>query len=140
MWNDFKSFALKGNFLDLAIGVIIGAAFGKVVTSLVNDVLMPPLGLIIGQVDFSNLFLSLNGKHFESLSAARAAGAPTLNYGLFLNAIVDFSIVAFSIFLVIKQIQRLRIAEPAKAAAPAAPTAEEKVLVEIRDLLARRPQ
>ena len=140
MWNEFKKFALKGNALDLAIGVIIGAAFGKIVSSLVEDVLMPPLGLIIGKVDFSNLFLSLTGHHYDSLAAARAAGAPTLNYGVFLNNIINFLIVAFAIFILVQQINRLRSAPPAPQpeAAPAEPSEEVKLLTQIRDLLRSR--
>ena len=140
MWNEFKKFALKGNALDLAIGVIIGAAFGKIVSSLVDDVMMPPLGLIIGKVDFSNLFLSLTGKHYDSLAAAKAAGAPTLNYGVFLNNIINFLIVAFAIFILVQQINRLRSAPPAPQpeAAPAEPSEEVKLLTQIRDLLRSR--
>ncbi len=106
MLKDFKEFALKGNVLDMAVGVIIGAAFGKIVTSLVNDILMPPLGLLLGRLDFSNLFINLSGQDLPSLAAAKAAGAPTINYGLFLNTVIDFSIVAFSIFLIVKQVNR----------------------------------
>lgn len=142
MFKEFKEFAFKGNVLDLAVAVIIGAAFGKVVTSLVNDVLMPPFGLVLGKVDFSNLFLSLNGTSFASLQAAKAAGAPTLNYGLFINSIIDFLLVAFAIFIVIKQVNRIKakmVAEKAAAPAPA-PTLQEKLLTEIRDLLSSRPK
>lgn len=106
MLKDFKEFALKGNVLDMAVGVIIGAAFGKIVTSLVNDILMPPLGLLLGRLDFSNLFINLSGQDLPSLAAAKAAGASTINYGLFLNTVIDFSIVAFSIFLIVKQVNR----------------------------------
>lgn len=101
---EFKDFVARGNVVDLAVGVIIGASFGKIVTSLVNDVLMPPIGLILGHVDFSNLFLNLSDKHYDSLAAAKAAGAPTINYGLFVNALIDFSIVAFVIFILVKQV------------------------------------
>ncbi len=107
MWKEFKDFALRGNVIDLAIGVIIGSAFGKIITSLVNDIIMPPFGLILGKVDFSNLFISLNGQKFANLADAQAAGAPTLNYGLFINNVIDFLIVAFVIFLVIREINRL---------------------------------
>ncbi|HEU0117579.1 MAG TPA: large conductance mechanosensitive channel protein MscL [Alphaproteobacteria bacterium] len=103
---EFRDFAARGNVVDLAVGVIIGAAFGKIVTSLVNDVIMPPIGLILGKVDFSNLFIDLSGAHHESLAAAKAAGAPTINYGMFINTVIDFSIVAFVIFLIIKQMNR----------------------------------
>ena len=137
MWNEFKKFAIQGNALDLAVGVIIGAAFGKIVSSLVEDVLMPPLGLIIGRVDFSNLFLSLTGHHYDSLAAARAAGAPTINYGVFLNNIINFLIVAFAIFILVQQINRLRSA-PEKPSKPAEPSEEVQLLTQIRDLLRSR--
>ena len=120
MATEFKEFAVKGNVIDMAVGVIIGSAFGKIVSSLLADVLMPPIGRLLGNVDFSGLFISLNGQAYPSLVAAKAAGAPTLNYGVFLNTVVDFVIVAFVIFLVIKQINRLKRQEA--AAAPAAPT------------------
>lgn len=103
---EFKDFALKGNVLDLAVGVIIGAAFSKIVTSLVEDILMPPLGMAMGKVDFSSLFLSLNGQHYPSVAAAKAAGAPTINYGLFLNNILGFVIVALCVFLLVKAVNR----------------------------------
>ena len=139
MWNEFKKFAIQGNALDLAVGVIIGAAFGKIVSSLVDDVLMPPLGLIIGRVDFSNLFVTLTGQHYDSLAAAKQAGAPTVNYGVFLNNVISFLIVAFAVFILVQQINRLRT--PAKAAEPAAPpepSDEVKLLTQIRDLLKSR--
>ena len=140
MWNEFKKFAIQGNALDLAIGVIIGAAFGKIVSSLVDDVLMPPLGMIIGRVDFSNLFLTLNGQHYDSLPAAKSAGAPTLNYGVFLNNIISFLIVAFAVFILVQQINRLRApaAKAAEAAASPEPSEEVKLLTQIRDLLRMR--
>jgi len=116
---EFKEFAMRGNVVDLAVGVIIGAAFGKIVTSLVEDVLMPPIGQLLGKVDFSNLFINLGGRHFDSLPAAKAAIPPgaTLNYGIFLNAVINFLIVAFCVFLVVKQINRLA-AKPAPATVP----------------------
>lgn len=121
MLKEFKEFALKGSVLDLAIGVIIGAAFGKIVTSFTNDILMPPIGLLLGRVDFSNLFINLSGTHYDSLALARAAGAPTINYGVFLNNVLDFLIIAFAIFLVVKQVNRFRrLAEP-----PPAPQTKE---------------
>jgi large conductance mechanosensitive channel len=107
MFREFKEFAMKGNVVDLAVGVIIGAAFGKIVTSFVNDVLMPPIGLLVGKVDFSNLFIDLSGQHHASVAEAKAAGAATLNYGLFINNVIDFVIVAFAIFLLVRQINRL---------------------------------
>lgn len=100
---EFRAFATRGNVVDLAVGVIIGAAFGKIVTSLVNDVIMPPIGLILGKVDFSGLFINLSEKHYDTLAAAKAAGVPTINYGMFINTVIDFTIVTFVIFLMIKQ-------------------------------------
>jgi large conductance mechanosensitive channel len=127
---------MKGNVLDMAIGVIIGGAFGKIVSSLVSDVLMPPIGLLMGKVDFSSLFLNLSGTPQPSLIAAKAAGTPTINYGVFLQTVFDFLIVAFVIFLLVKQINRFkRAAPPAPAAGP---TNEEKLLMEIRDALRGR--
>ena len=122
MLKEFKQFAMRGNVLDMAVGIIIGAAFGKIVASLVDDVLMPPIGRLLGNVDFSNLFISLTGQHFDSLAAAKAAGAATLNYGLFLNSIINFLIVAFAIFLLVRQVNRLR---PAPAPAPPPPATKE---------------
>lgn len=133
MLKEFKEFAMKGNVLDMAIGVIIGGAFGKIVSSLVSDVLMPPLGLLMGKVDFSSLFVNLSETPQPSLTAAKAAGAPTINYGVFLQATFDFIIIAFVIFLLVKQINRFKKEEP--AAPPAGPTNEEKLLMEIRDAL-----
>ena len=119
MLKEFKEFALRGNMLDMAVGIILGAAFGNIASSLVNDILMPPLGLLLGRVDFSNLFFSLSGQPYPSLAAARAAGAPTLNYGLFVNTVVHFVIVAFAVFLLVRQINRLRRRMEALPAAPA---------------------
>ncbi|MFZ5862890.1 MAG: large-conductance mechanosensitive channel protein MscL [Nitrospirota bacterium] len=116
MFQDFKAFVLRGNVLDMAVGIIIGAAFGKIVTSLVNDVLMPPIGLIVGRVNFSDLFINLSDTAYPSVDAAKAAGAPTLNYGLFINTMVDFLIVAAVIFVMVKQFARLqRQPEPPSA-------------------------
>ena len=114
MLKEFKEFAMRGNVLDMAVGIIIGAAFGKIITSLVTDILMPPLGLVLGKVDFSNLFLNISGKSYDSLAAAKAAGAATINYGIFLNNIIDFLIVAFAIFLLVRQVNRWN--KPAAAA------------------------
>ena len=122
MFKGFKEFVLRGNVVDMAIGVIIGAAFGKIITSLVTDVLMPPLGLILGRVNFSSLFVSLDGKHYPSLEAARAAGAATVNYGVFINTIIDFLIVGFVMFVVITQFNRLMAMTSAPAAPPAPAT------------------
>jgi len=118
MLKEFKDFAMRGNVVDLAVGVIIGAAFGKIVSSLVEDVLMPPIGRLLGHVDFSGLFLALDGKHYDTLALAKAAAAPTINYGIFLNTIINFLIVAFVVFLVVQQMNRLT----KKPEAPAAPT------------------
>jgi len=118
MIKEFKEFAMRGNVVDMAVGIIIGAAFGKIVTSFVSDILMPPLGLLLGKVDFSNLFVPLSGASYPSLAAAKAAGAATLNYGLFLNTVLDFAIVAFAIFLLIRQVNRF-MKPPAPAPAPA---------------------
>jgi large conductance mechanosensitive channel len=119
MLKEFKAFVLRGNVVDLAIGVIIGAAFGKIVSSFVGDVLMPPIGLLLGKAEFSNLFINLSGQNYPTVAAAKAAGAPTLNYGAFLQTIVDFVIVAFTVFLVIRQVNRLSPpAPPAPATRP----------------------
>ena len=120
MLKEFREFAMKGNVVDMAIGVIIGGAFGKIVSSLVNDVLMPPIGRLMGNLDFSNLFFALDGGAYASLKAAKDAGAPTINYGMFVNTVLDFVIVAFVIFMVVKQMNRLKKEEPA-----AAPTTRE---------------
>ena len=118
MFAEFKKFVMRGNVLDLAIGVIIGAAFGKIVTSLVNDVLMPVIGLAAGKLDFSNLFVSLNGQHYDTLADAKKAAAPTLAYGLFINTVIEFLIIAFVIFLIIKQVNRFMPAPPPVPPAP----------------------
>ena len=117
MLKEFREFALKGNAVDLAIGVIIGAAFGAVVTSLVNDIMMPPIGKLLGGVDFTNFFLVLSGGVYPSLKAAKDAGAATLNYGIFLNTLINFVIVAFALFLVVRTMNRLKRTQPAPAAA-----------------------
>ena len=117
MLKEFKEFAMRGNAVDLAVGVIIGAAFGKIVTSLVEDVLMPPIGQLLGKVDFSGLFISLSGKSFDTLQHAKDAGVATLNYGLFLNNVINFLIIAFVVFLVVQQMNRLT-KKPEAAAAP----------------------
>lgn len=107
MLNEFKQFAMRGNVMDMAVGIIIGAAFGAIVTSFVNDILMPPIGLMLGKVDFSNLFINLSGQSHASLNAAKEAGAATINYGLFVNTVLNFIIVAFAIFLLIRQVNRM---------------------------------
>jgi large conductance mechanosensitive channel len=131
IFGEFRDFAFKGNVIDLAVGVIIGAAFGKSVTSLVNNMFMPVLGLILGRVDFSNLFIVLNGQQVASLKEAADKGIPVLAYGMFINTVIEFLIIAFCLFVVIKQVNRFK-----KPPAPApGPSGEEKLLTEIRDLL-----
>jgi large conductance mechanosensitive channel len=113
MLKEFKEFAVKGNVLDMAVGIIIGAAFGKIITSLVSDVLMPPIGLLLGKMDFSSLFINISGQAFPTIAAAKAAGAATINYGIFIDTIVNFLIVAFAVFLLVKQVNRLKREAPA---------------------------
>lgn len=138
MLKEFKEFAMKGSVLDLAIGVIIGAAFGKIVTSLVEDVLMPPIGMLLGKLDFASLFINLSGTAYTSLDAAKKAGAPVIAYGNFLNTVINFLIVSFVIFLVVKAVNRARRQEETAPPPPPEPTGEEKLLMEIRDLLKAR--
>jgi len=139
MWREFREFAMRGNVVDLAVGIILGAAFTTIVNSLVNDLIMPPLGLAIGGTDFSNFFVTLKGGSYPTLEAAKAAGAVTVNYGLFINAVIRFVIVAFAIFLLVKQINRMRWQEAKEApTAPPMPAREEVLLAEIRDLLDAR--
>jgi len=120
MLKEFKDFVLKGNVIDFAVAVIIGAAFGKIVTSLTNDIIMPPIGLLLGGVNFTDLFIALDGIQYESLAIAQAAGAPTINYGVFINTIIDFVIVAFVIFMIVRSMNRMK-----KQPAPAAPPTKE---------------
>jgi large conductance mechanosensitive channel len=135
MLKEFRDFAMRGNVLDLAIGIIIGAAFTSVVNSLVKDIIMPPIGYLMNGVDFSNFFLVLKGDAYPSLKAAQDAGAVSINYGVFINAVINFLIVAFAVFILVKQVNRFRKQEAAAPAEPAAPTTGEKLLSEIRDLL-----
>jgi large conductance mechanosensitive channel len=138
MLKEFKEFAMRGNVVDMAVGIIIGAAFGRIVTSLVNDVVMPPIGLLMGNLDFSNLFVNLSGSDYQSLADAEAAGAPVIKYGMFINQVLDFMIVAFVIFLVIRAMNNLKKKEEAAPPpAPPEPSAEVKLLTEIRDSLNR---
>jgi len=132
MWREFRDFAVRGNAVDLAVGIILGAAFTTIVNSLVNDVVMPPIGLLLGGVDFSDFFITIKGGSYPTVAAAKAAGAVTINYGLFINALIKFVIVAFAVFLLVKQINRLKL-----NVAPDAPAASktEVLLEEIRDLL-----
>jgi len=120
MLKEFKQFAMRGNVIDLAVGLMLGSAFNKIVASLVGDILMPPIGVLLGKVDFSNLFINLSGQRYTSLAEAKAAGAATVNYGLFLNTVIEFVIVAFALFLLVRQINRLQ-----RAAEPAAPQTKE---------------
>jgi large conductance mechanosensitive channel len=132
MWREFRDFAVRGNVVDLGVGLILGVAFTTIVNSLVNDLLMPPIGLLLGGIDFSDFFVTLKGASYPTLTAAKAGGAVTVNYGLFINAVIRFVIVAFAVFLLVKQINRLKINY---APADAAPTKSEALLTEIRDLL-----
>jgi len=139
MFKEFKEFAIRGNVIDMAVGIIIGAAFGTIVKSLVEDVIMPPIGLLLGKVDFSNLYLVLKegstAAPYLNLAAAKEAGAVTLNYGQFVNTIISFLIIAFAIFMMVRWINKLKKKEEAAPAAPPAPSNEEKLLTEIRDVL-----
>ena len=144
---EFKEFAMKGNVVDLAVAVIIGGAFGKIVTSVVNDIIMPPIGKLMGGVNFSDLFINLDpsklakdGSVIKSLAQAKEAGAAVIAYGSFINTVIDFTIVAFCIFMIVKAMNYLKKPAPAAPAAPAEPTREEKLLGEIRDILKARPE
>lgn len=135
MLKEFKEFAMRGNVVDLAVGVIIGAAFGKIVTSFTNDVIMPAVGLVLGKVDFGNLFINLSEVDYPTLKAATDAGAPVLRYGVFMNSILDFVLLAFIIFLMVRAMNRMRNAAPPPAPGP---TPDQQLLTEIRDLLKNR--
>ncbi len=117
-WNEFREFAARGNVVDLAVAFVMGVAFGRITTSLVNDIIMPPIGLLLGRVNFSNLYLSLNGKSYPSLAAAQAEGAPTMNYGLFINNVLNFLIVAFAMFVIVRAINHLKSRQPTGSAEP----------------------
>jgi len=138
MMQEFKEFAMRGNVVDMAVGIIIGGAFGRIVSSLVNDVIMPPIGQLMGNVDFSSLYINMSDVAYESLAAATEAGAPVIRYGVFIQTVLDFVIVAFAIFMVIKGMNRMKKEEEAAPEAPPAPpepSAEEKLLTEIRDAI-----
>ena len=135
MLKEFKEFIARGNVIDLAVGIVIGAAFGKIITSLVNDVIMPPIGMLLGGIDLSNRFFTLKGPHFDTLKTAKEDGAVTISYGVFINTCIEFLIVALVIFLVIKAINRMKRDDFAKPPEPPAPTRQEALLEEIRDLL-----
>jgi large conductance mechanosensitive channel len=138
MLKEFKEFAIKGNVVDMGIGIVIGAAFTSIVKSFVADIINPIIGAITGGIDFSNLFINLGAGEYASLAAAQEAGAPTINYGLFINAIISFLIVAWVMFMVIKGVNQMKRAEEAAPAAPAAPPKSEVLLEEIRDLLSKQ--
>ena len=138
MVKEFREFAVKGNAIDLAVGVVIGAAFGSIVTSLVKDIIMPPIGYVSGGIDFSNIFINLTGGEYATLKAATDAGAATINVGLFINTVINFLIVAIAIFLMVKGINRMRRKEEAAPSVPPPPSKEEVLLTEIRDLLAAK--
>lgn len=138
MLKEFRDFAMRGNVIDLAVGIIIGAAFTTVVNSLVKDIIMPPIGYLMNGIDFSNFFITLTGGEYPSLKAAQDAGVVSINYGVFINAVINFLIVAFAVFILVKQVNRFRKQEAAAPAAPPAPTTSEKLLTEIRDLLQKR--
>lgn len=138
MLNEFKKFAMRGNVVDMAVGIIIGASFGKIVSSLVADVVMPPIGLLMGKVDFSQLFINISGGEYATLAAAKEAGAATINYGAFINTVLDFVIVAFAIFMIIRGMNKMKKKEEEKPAEPPKPSAEVELLTEIRDALKAR--
>ena len=135
---EFKEFAVKGNAWDMAVGIVIGTAFGKIVSSLVNDVVMPPIGRALGKIDFKELYINLGAGSYETLAEAQQAGVPTLNYGNFIQTVVDFVIIAIAVFMMVKTINRVRKKEEAKPAEPPKPSAEVVLLQEIRDALIRR--
>lgn len=138
MLSEFKKFAMRGNVVDMAVGIIIGAAFGKIVSSIVNDIVMPPIGMLMGGVDFSNLFFDLSQTGYASLALAEEAGAPIIKYGVFINTVLDFLIVAFAIFMVIKGMNKMKKKEEEAPAEPPKPSAEVELLTEIRDSLRNR--
>ncbi|WP_417483922.1 large conductance mechanosensitive channel protein MscL [Maricaulis salignorans] len=138
MLKEFKDFAMRGNVVDLAVGFILGGAFSTIVKSLVTDILMPVIGLLMGGVNFSGLFIALDNQTYANIEAAHEAGAGTINYGLFIDNVISFIIVAFALFLIIKGINSMKKKEEAAPEAPAAPPAEQVLLTEIRDLLAKK--
>lgn len=138
MLDEFKSFAMRGNVVDMAVGIIIGGAFGKIISSFVADVIMPPIGMLMGNVDFSQLFINLSDTTYETLALAQEAGAPTINYGAFINTVLDFLIIAFAIFMVIRGMNKMKKKEEEKPAEPAKPSEEVQLLTDIRDALNNR--
>jgi large conductance mechanosensitive channel len=139
MLKEFKEFALRGNVVDMAVGIIIGAAFSTIVRSLVDDIIMPPMGVITGGVDFSNMFIPLNGEHYDTLAQARQAGVATINYGTFINNVISFAIVAFVLFMVVKGMNQLRRKQEEQPASEPPPSREVQLLEEIRDALVKKP-
>ena len=135
MFKEFKEFALRGNVVDMAVGIIIGAAFTTIVRSMVDDIIMPPIGVVTGGVDFSNMFVALNGEHYDSLAQARQAGAPTVNFGVFINNLISFMIVAFVLFMAIKGMNQLRRKQEEEPATEPPPSQEVQLLQQIRDAL-----
>ena len=138
MLDEFKKFAMRGNVVDMAVGIIIGGAFGKIISSFVADVIMPPIGMMMGNVDFSQLFINLSDTTYATLALAKEAGAPTINYGTFLNTVLDFLIIAFAIFMVIRGMNKMKKTEEEKPAEPAKPSEEVQLLTDIRDALKNR--
>ncbi|ANM30609.1 hypothetical protein ABI59_15040 [Acidobacteria bacterium Mor1] len=138
MLNEFKKFAMRGNVMDMAVGIIIGGAFGKIVSSFVQGVLMPPIGMLLGGVDFSQLYLNLGEGAFETLAAAEEAGAPVIKYGAFMQSVVDFIIIAFAVFMMVRTMNNLKKKEEEAPKPPPEPSNEEKLLTEIRDALKSR--
>jgi large conductance mechanosensitive channel len=138
MLQEFKEFALRGNVVDMAVGIIIGAAFTTIVRSLVDDIVMPPLGVVTGGVDFSNMFIALNGETYPSLAAAKQAGAPTVNFGVFINNVISFALVAFVLFMAVKGMNRLRRKQEEEPQTEPPPSREVQLLEEIRDELVKR--
>ena len=137
MLKEFKEFALRGNVVDMAVGIVIGAAFSTIVRSLVDDIVMPPMGVVTGGVDFSNMFIALNREHYDSLAQAKQAGAPTINFGVFINNVISFLIVAFVLFMVIKAMNRLRRKQEEEPQTEPPPSREVQLLEEIRDALVK---
>lgn len=138
MLDEFKQFAMRGNVVDMAVGIIIGGAFGKIISSFVADVIMPPIGMLMGNVDFSQLFINLSDTAYTTLAAAKEAGAPTINYGMFVNSVLDFLIIAFAIFMVIRGLAKMKKKEEEKPAEPAKPSEEVQLLTDIREALKNR--
>ena len=137
MLQEFKEFALRGNVVDMAVGIVIGAAFSTIVRSLVDDIVMPPMGVVTGGVDFSNMFIALNGEHYDSLAQAKQAGAPTINFGVFINNLISFAIVAFVLFMAIKAMNRLRRKQEEEPQTGPPPSREVQLLEDIKDALVK---